>query len=84
MKGARGKRIALFMSFGGFDQDRYLCSVIRKVANRGAIVVATLAIKRSCIQEKTCEAELVSFCAQALEALSRRPAPAGENTHLRG
>ena len=61
-----GKRIGLFMSCGGFDEERYLRSMIKKVTRKGARVVAAVAIRRSTIRDGTFRNSLESFCRKIL------------------
>ena len=65
MKGCQGKKIALFMCHRGFDEKRYLGSMVRKVSKRGFLVVATLAVKQDVVREGAYEEALDSFCRQA-------------------
>ncbi len=65
MKGCRGKKIALFMCHRGFDQKRYLSSMVKKVSKRGFLVVATLAVKQDVVREQNYREALNSFCRQA-------------------
>ncbi len=64
MHGCRGKRIALFMCHRGFDEKRYLNSMVTKVSKRGSLVVATLAVKQDAVQRGTYQEALNSFCSQ--------------------
>ena len=58
--------LAIFMSFGGFDQERYLKSLVRKVGRRGARVVATLAVRRAAVQRGDYRQDLLEFCRRAV------------------
>lgn len=69
MRGSRGKNIALFMAYRGFDEKRYLQSMVRKLSKRGVDVVATLCVRRSAIRQGAFEEELRSFCRQVRSAL---------------
>jgi len=52
MKGCQGKRMALFMCHKGFDEELYLNRMIRKVSQRGSLVVATLSLKQDVVQRE--------------------------------
>ncbi|MBI4455304.1 MAG: hypothetical protein HY644_05325 [Acidobacteria bacterium] len=73
MKHSQGKRFALFMSYGGFDQERYLRSMVRKVVKRGGYIVAAQAIKRSAIRQGAHSEALRSFCRRAMAGCARDP-----------
>ncbi len=66
MKGSGGKKFGLFMSYGGFDEERYMRSMTKRVCARGAHIVATLSVRRNAIREGTYQDQIRSFCAQAL------------------
>ncbi len=66
MKGCQGKKIALFMCHRGFDEKRYLGSMVRKVSKRGFLVVATLSVKQNVVREGTYQEALDSFCRQSI------------------
>ncbi len=57
--------MALFMCHRGFDEKRYLNHMIRRVSNRGALIVATLSVKQDVVREGTYQETLDSFCRQA-------------------
>ncbi|MBI3939768.1 MAG: hypothetical protein HY315_02935 [Acidobacteria bacterium] len=84
MQPTQGKKLALFMAFGGFDQERYLRSMVRQVSRRGAVVVATLAAKRSSIRENGHLGAVRLFCCQAVEVVQQAGLPKGENTQQGG
>jgi NAD(P)H dehydrogenase (quinone) len=46
LRNHRGKKAAFFMTFGGFDEERYLASVLRKLARAGLDVRSHLAVSR--------------------------------------
>lgn len=64
MNGCPGKKIALFMCHRGFDENRYLNHMIRKVSKRGSLVVATLSVRQDVVQEGTYQEAIDSFCRQ--------------------
>lgn len=63
-------RLGLFMSFGGFDEDRYLKALRRRLAERGR-VAATLAVKRDLVESPDCAEAISSFCAALLSEPTR-------------
>ncbi len=71
MKGCGGKKIALFMCHRGFDEKRYLRSMVTKVSKRGGLVVATLAMKQDVVRGGTYQEELNSFCLRIRLALGQ-------------
>ncbi|HYK90174.1 MAG TPA: hypothetical protein VE398_15470, partial [Acidobacteriota bacterium] len=66
MRLAPAQRVALFMSYGGFDGERYLRTMSRKVADRGAKIAATACIRRSSIYDGSFEETMSSFASTAL------------------
>ena len=68
MTRCQGRKIALFMCHRGFDEKRYLNHMIRKVSNRGSLVVATLSVKQGVVREGTYQEALDSFCRQAMNS----------------
>ncbi len=68
MTGCQGKKIALFMCHRGFNEKRYLGSMVRKVSKRGSLVVATLAVKQDTVRKGTFQEALDSFCRQAINS----------------
>ncbi len=71
MKGCGGKKIALFMCHRGFDEKRYLRSMVTKVSKRGCLVVATLAVKQDVVQGGTYQEALNAFCLRIRLALGQ-------------
>jgi hypothetical protein len=67
-----GTRFALFMSFGGFDQERFLAQMVRKLISRGYLVTATVSVKRRLVEEKRYADLLVPFLDQLALALGAR------------
>ena len=55
-------RIGLFMSCGGFDQERYMKSMVNRLALRGARVVAVTSIRRNAISDGRFKKEIDHFC----------------------
>jgi hypothetical protein len=53
--------LGLFMSFGGFDEDRYLEELGRRTSKKGRLAV-TLAVKRRLIRSPAAVAAVDSFC----------------------
>ncbi|HXK61286.1 MAG TPA: hypothetical protein PLP42_15475 [Acidobacteriota bacterium] len=63
----------LFMSFGGFDEERYLQGIARRVSRKGRLA-ATLAVKRRRIESPEAGLLVRRFCDSLIEA----PSPAVE------
>jgi hypothetical protein len=61
-----GKSVGLFMSYGGFYQECYLRSMIKKVSGKGAQIVAVASIKRSAIRDGSFHDSLERFCREIL------------------
>ena len=57
------------MCHRGFNEKRYLGSMVRKVSKRGSLVVATLSVKQGVVREGTYQEPLDWFCRQAGSAL---------------
>lgn len=51
----KGKTMGVFVTYGGFDQRRYMKQIVRQLSRRGAQVKATLLVKRSCIVGEECK-----------------------------
>ncbi len=68
---AEGASVGLFMSCGGFDSERYLRSVARKVGSKGARIAASVAVRRKNIHDRSCAPAMERFCGQLLENLTR-------------
>ncbi len=61
-----GSRIGLFMSCGGFDHERYMKGMVKKLVRKGARVVAVTIIKRSAIRDERFAEEMERFCRRLL------------------
>jgi flavodoxin len=57
-----GKALGLFVTYGGFDERRYLKQMMKQLAKKGAKIKATLLLKRSLVKEDKVEAPLRRFC----------------------
>jgi hypothetical protein len=60
------QRFALFMTYGGFDQDRYFRGIAKRVERMGRLV-GTLTVKRSRVLAGDLEGEVASFCRRLAE-----------------
>jgi hypothetical protein len=58
----RRKTVALFVTYGGFDERRYLKQMIRQLAKKGVKLKAALLLKRSLIKENKIGVPLRRFC----------------------
>ncbi|MFW5918794.1 MAG: flavodoxin family protein [Halanaeroarchaeum sp.] len=58
-----GVPTALFLTYGGFDERRYLNRLVERVSDAGADVVATLLVKRDRVGSAEYEAALDEFVA---------------------
>jgi hypothetical protein len=65
-----GTRFALFMSFGGFDQERYLAQMVRRLVKRRCEVIATVSVKRRLIEEGLHRDVLEPFLNELAQALT--------------
>lgn len=62
MENCKGKDFALFMCHRGFDQKRYLDSMVKQVSQRGGRVVATLAAQQKTVEDGSYGESLMRFC----------------------
>ena len=72
---ARGKRFALFMSYGGFDEERYLQGMVQRIKRLGGIVVAAQKVRRRQIRQGEHTEILRQFCQQIRQACINSGAP---------
>lgn len=75
MRLQRDKKIGLFMSRGGFDEERHLESMVKKAVGKGARVVGIASIKRSAIRDGIFRNAPERSCRELLSELPRTPAP---------
>ena len=62
-----GVPTALFLTYGGFDERRYMDRLVERVADTGADVVATLLVKRDRVASPGYGAALDEFVAAVLD-----------------
>ncbi|MBI4445236.1 MAG: hypothetical protein HY645_04940 [Acidobacteria bacterium] len=62
IQNARGRRFCVFLSYGGWDEERYLKALIRAVDRKGGTVIATLAMKRSRLLSGDFGEDVARFC----------------------
>ncbi len=67
MKLSAGKRVGIFMSYGGFDQQRYLRALVTRISSKGAQIGAVASIKRSMIRDGRFRCVLDRFCRELLQ-----------------
>lgn len=60
---------ALFMAYGGFDEDRYLGAVVSRLQRQGHRVIAQVKVKRRQVQENQFQTALDFFCARIWEGV---------------
>jgi hypothetical protein len=70
-------RFYLFMTSGGFDEQRFLHSITHKLTKNGYNIVGSLAIKRKQIQGEACSELVDSFVERIQERTSRITRQAG-------
>jgi flavodoxin len=70
--GCEGKTGAIFITYGGFDENRYLNGVVKKMKGKGVNVYATLLVKRSRVKSSDYHAKVKSFCREVESAEARR------------
>jgi len=63
----RGKVVGLFLTYGGFDEKRYLRQIVKQLTRKGVKVKATLLLKRSWIKENKTGEPLRRFCRALLD-----------------
>jgi hypothetical protein len=74
MTGCGGKRMALFVTFGGFRERGFIAQILHKIREKGAPSVSTLLIKRRDIANGS-YAKLVDGFAKRLLADARNGNP---------
>lgn len=57
-----GATIGLFMTYGGFDEERYLDRLVDRVRAQGGTVVATLRAQRDEVDTADCADRVAEFC----------------------
>ncbi len=73
MRSVPGKDFGLFMSYGGFDGERFLKSMARQVRKKGGRIVATVSVRKSAIPEGSFRQVLDAFCLALIERGNSRP-----------
>jgi len=63
----RGKTVGLFVTYGGFDERRYLKQMIKHLIKKGVKVKAALLLKRSWVADDKIGGSLNKFCEALLE-----------------
>ncbi len=63
-----GKTIGLFITYGGFDERRYLKHMIKHLSKKGANVKAFILLKRRWIEEDKVGDYIRSFCNSLFES----------------
>ena len=62
-----GKAVGLFVTYGGFDERRYLEQMIKRLTNKGVKVKAAVLLKRSWVKEDKIGEPLRRFCNALLD-----------------
>ena len=62
-----GKAVGLFITYGGFDERRYLRQMVKRLTKKGVKVKATLLLKRSWIKDSKIGEPLHKFCKALLD-----------------
>lgn len=62
ISGVEGKKFKVFITYGGFDEDRYLKAFLKKLKDKKIEVVATLKVKRSEIGGEKYFRSINDFC----------------------
>jgi flavodoxin len=62
-----GTKIGVFMTYGGFDEERYLRQLVDRLEAQGGTVVATLRVQRDAIDTAECSQRTAGFCRAVLE-----------------
>lgn len=61
-----GTPTGLFLTYGGFDEERYLRSMVDIVRRQGGDVRATLRVQREATATLDCEGSVATFCRHVL------------------
>lgn len=62
-----GKAVGLFVTYGGFDERRYLKQMVNHLTKKGVKLKATLLLKRSWVKEDKIGEPLRRFCSVLLD-----------------
>ncbi|MEM2211167.1 MAG: hypothetical protein QW372_06760 [Nitrososphaerales archaeon] len=65
ISGVEGKKFKVFITYGGFDEDRYLKAFLKKLKGKKIKVVATLKVKRSEIGKEEYLRSINEFCSES-------------------
>ncbi len=66
MRWPSGQKFGLFMSYGGFDGERYLKDMMKRVARKGARIVAAAPIRRGAVRDGSFKDAMERFCRELL------------------
>lgn len=64
LSGCEGKNGAIFITYGGFGEDRYLNGLVKKMETKGLDVRATLLARRSQVRSGEYCGEVKTFCGE--------------------
>lgn len=70
-----GRPLAIWVCYGGFDQERFLRSIMAKLGRMGVLLVARRLIKRQAVCEGSCQSDVADFCNEALSAVKIHGGP---------
>ena len=63
-----GTTVGLFLTYGGFDEGRYLDRLVERVRRQGATVPATMRVKRDAAGTERCAKRAAEFCRAVTES----------------
>lgn len=69
MKNQLGKNAAFFTTYGGFDEERFVSSIVRKLGKNGMNVRSQLLVKRDRVQSGSYVQSVDDFCKNLLKDL---------------
>ena len=64
MENCQARNFALFVCHRGFDEKRYLRSMVKQVSKRWALVIATLSVKQKTVLDGSYQEVLTRFCSE--------------------
>lgn len=67
-----GTPIGVFLTYGGFDEQRYLARLVDRIEAQRGDVVATLRVQRDAVDTNECVRKVAEFCDEVISNGERR------------
>lgn len=62
LRGCVGRMAAVFITYGGFDEKRYLDTLVRALEEKGLLISGTLMMRRRSIKNDKYREDVKRFC----------------------